>query len=159
MEVKTPKRLKSSEEVVSQLHRTPSTNGTMLYPWKWVEESRKMELSPNSDCSSPEFAVRHESKRGRPRADAITNLMVEGSTSPSAIKCHFCNRVFPREKSLQAHLRTHTGMSFRYNWGVIELIISLLLYRQFSCVVNSDYVINISKPLLYAFTAFVTAIH
>jgi hypothetical protein len=74
-----------------------------------------MELSPNSDCSSSEFTVRHESKRGRPRADAITDLMVEGSTSPSAIKCHFCNRVFPREKSLQAHLRTHTGRPFRYN--------------------------------------------
>jgi hypothetical protein len=113
MELKTPKRFKSSEEIVSQLHKTPSTNDTMLYPWNWAEESQKMELSPNSGCSSPEFAIRHESKRGRPRADAITNLMVEGSTSPSAIKCRFCNRVFPREKSLQAHLRTHTGMSFR----------------------------------------------
>ncbi|XP_069693141.1 zinc finger protein 367-like [Periplaneta americana] len=109
MELQTPKRLKSSEDIVSQLHRTPSTNDSMLYPWNWTEESQKMELSPSSACSSPEFAVRHESKRGRPRADAITNLMVEGSTSPSAIKCRFCNRVFPREKSLQAHLRTHTG--------------------------------------------------
>lgn len=48
-------------------------------------------------------------RRGRPRADALTNLMMQGSTSPSSIKCTFCNRVFPREKSLQAHLRTHTG--------------------------------------------------
>lgn len=48
-------------------------------------------------------------RRGRPRADALTNLMMQGSTSPSNIKCRFCNRVFPREKSLQAHLRTHTG--------------------------------------------------
>ena len=109
MELKTPKRFKASEDIVSQLHRTPSTNDSMLYQWNLVEESQKMELSPNSACSSPEFAIRHENKRGRPRADAITNLMVEGSTSPSAIKCRFCNRVFPREKSLQAHLRTHTG--------------------------------------------------
>lgn len=49
------------------------------------------------------------SRRGRPRSEAISTLMIEGSTSPSAIKCGFCHRVFPREKSLQAHLRTHTG--------------------------------------------------
>jgi len=113
MEVKTPKRFKSSEEIVARLHRTPTTNGTTLSSWKWVEETQKTEHSITSGCGSPEFAIRHESKRGRPRADAITNLMVEGSTSPSAIKCRFCNRVFPREKSLQAHLRTHTGMSLQ----------------------------------------------
>ncbi|TRY75324.1 hypothetical protein TCAL_08325 [Tigriopus californicus] len=49
------------------------------------------------------------SKRGRPRADLINHLMIEGSSSPSEIKCKVCHRVFPREKSLQAHLRTHTG--------------------------------------------------
>jgi hypothetical protein len=52
-----------------------------------------------------------ENKRGRPRADMITGLIEEGAVSPSAIKCKFCSRVFPREKSLQAHLRTHTGES------------------------------------------------
>lgn len=84
-------------------------------------------LSPASSCDSPEFSVRHqhngttnnaynmygadgrENRRGRPRSEALTTLMIEGSTSPSAIKCTYCNRVFPREKSLQAHLRTHTG--------------------------------------------------
>lgn len=84
-------------------------------------------LSPASSCDSPEFNVRHqnngttnsaynmygadarENRRGRPRSEALTTLMIEGSTSPSAIKCTYCNRVFPREKSLQAHLRTHTG--------------------------------------------------
>lgn len=50
-----------------------------------------------------------EGKRGRPRADVINSLIIEGSQSPSSIKCKICNRVFPREKSLQAHLRTHTG--------------------------------------------------
>lgn len=88
-------------------------------------------LSPVSSCDSPEFSLRNnsntssnvstnshnalnltdarENRRGRPRSEALTTLMIEGSTSPSAIKCRYCNRVFPREKSLQAHLRTHTG--------------------------------------------------
>lgn len=93
-------------------------------------------LSPVSSCDSPEFPLRNtsntssnistnssyntangsadarENRRGRPRSEALTTLMIEGSTSPSSIKCTFCNRVFPREKSLQAHLRTHTGMIF-----------------------------------------------
>lgn len=90
-------------------------------------------LSPVSSCDSPEFSLRNnsntssnvstnshntssltdsrENRRGRPRSEALTTLMIEGSTSPSSIKCRFCNRVFPREKSLQAHLRTHTGKS------------------------------------------------
>ena len=40
-------------------------------------------------------------KRGRPRADLISHLILEGTSSPSGIKCRVCNRVFPREKSLQ----------------------------------------------------------
>lgn len=89
----------------------PSMPDSMLYPWNWAEDARKADFgSPASSCSSPDLAsTRLELKRGRPRADAITNLMKEGTTSPSSIKCRYCNRVFPREKSLQAHLRTHTG--------------------------------------------------
>lgn len=48
-------------------------------------------------------------KRGRPRADLINALIVEGSASAARIRCKLCSRVFPREKSLQAHMRTHTG--------------------------------------------------
>lgn len=48
-------------------------------------------------------------RRGRPRADSITSLILQGSSSASQIRCQLCRRVFPREKSLQAHLRTHTG--------------------------------------------------
>lgn len=48
-------------------------------------------------------------RRGRPRADDINSLIAEASSSPSGIRCKYCQRVFPREKSLQAHLRTHTG--------------------------------------------------
>ena len=71
-------------------------------------KSRLMELAP--DPQSPAATgvgganarLRHDSsKRGRPRADVINHLIIEGSSSPSSIKCPQCNRVFPREKSLQ----------------------------------------------------------
>lgn len=91
--------------------------------------------SPVSSCDSPDFSLRNtsntssnvsansayngvnsadgrENRRGRPRSEALTTLMIEGSTSPSSIKCSYCHRVFPREKSLQAHLRTHTGTKY-----------------------------------------------
>ncbi|NWV00812.1 ZN367 protein, partial [Upupa epops] len=48
-------------------------------------------------------------RRGRPRADTVRDLISEGELSNSRIRCNICNRVFPREKSLQAHTRTHTG--------------------------------------------------
>lgn len=56
-------------------------------------------------CSSCQDGIR----RGRPRADTVRELISEGETSSSRIRCNICNRVFPREKSLQAHKRTHTG--------------------------------------------------
>ncbi|NXN69025.1 ZN367 protein, partial [Himantopus himantopus] len=48
-------------------------------------------------------------RRGRPRADTVPDLINEGVHSSSSIRCNICCRVFPREKSLQAHKRTHTG--------------------------------------------------
>lgn len=47
--------------------------------------------------------------RGRPKAEMINYLIVEGAQSCSPIRCDICSRVFPREKSLQAHKRTHSG--------------------------------------------------
>jgi hypothetical protein len=75
------------------------------------------EESPSSSDESQRFQEnlnrsfdgQNGSKRGRPKSELLTTLMIQGSTSPSAIKCKFCNRVFPRDKSLSAHLRTHTG--------------------------------------------------
>lgn len=121
MELHTPKR--ESRPLTEALPCSPPMCDTMLYPWNWGEEARNVNLSPGSSCSSPEYrehgaaAARAGSRssgseshrRGRPRADALSNLMMQGSTSPSSIKCTYCSRVFPREKSLQAHLRTHTG--------------------------------------------------
>lgn len=132
MEVRTPKR--EPRPSAEPRECSPSVCDTTFFPWNWGEEARNVNLSPGSSCSSPEYREQHhvaggsgggagggggggrtatgngpESRRGRPRADALTNLMKQGSTSPSSIKCTYCNRVFPREKSLQAHLRTHTG--------------------------------------------------
>ncbi|KAF5294842.1 hypothetical protein FQA39_LY00326 [Lamprigera yunnana] len=67
-------------------------------------EKRPVNGSPSENVVSP-----NESRRGRPRAELLNSLILEGSSSPSSIKCIYCGRVFPREKSLQAHLRTHTG--------------------------------------------------
>lgn len=63
----------------------------------------------NGECVTPGSSGRENNRRGRPRSEILPTLIFEGVTSPSSIKCKFCNRAFPREKSLQAHLRTHTG--------------------------------------------------
>uniref|UniRef100_A0A8C5LRJ9 Zinc finger protein 367 n=1 Tax=Leptobrachium leishanense TaxID=445787 RepID=A0A8C5LRJ9_9ANUR len=54
-------------------------------------------------------SLRDGIRRGRPRAETVRDLISEGEHSSSRIRCNICNRVFPREKSLQAHKRTHTG--------------------------------------------------
>ena len=67
-------------------------------------------LNSSSSSDIEGLSSRHQQiindsgKRGRPRADVITHLILEGSSSPSGIKCRICNRVFPREKSLQVIL-------------------------------------------------------
>ena len=62
----------------------------------------KMRRESGSALSSASAALDGSaSKRGRPRADVINHLILEGSSSPSEIKCKTCYRVFPREKSLQ----------------------------------------------------------
>ena len=57
--------------------------------------------SLNILSSANKNSAQDSGKRGRPRADVISHLILEGSSSPSGIKCRVCNRVFPREKSLQ----------------------------------------------------------
>lgn len=62
------------------------------------------------DWASPDSATDGEyARRGRPRANMIKSLIDKGTFVESAIRCKTCNRVFPRDKSLQAHMRTHTG--------------------------------------------------
>ncbi|KAM7017762.1 zinc finger protein 367 isoform 1-T1 [Tautogolabrus adspersus] len=104
---------------------SPGFSDFMVYPWKWGENAHNVSLSPGSvsGASSPTGTqtareadtapspdqVGDGIRRGRPRADTVRELISEGETSSSRIRCNICNRVFPREKSLQAHKRTHTG--------------------------------------------------
>ncbi|KAG0718286.1 Zinc finger protein 367 [Chionoecetes opilio] len=110
----TPKRCPKREMGGMSFPGSPPMQDNTLYPWNWSEHLCKVEMtSPccghgGAPCESPDPRG-CESRRGRPRADVINTLIIEGAQSPSSIKCPICNRVFPREKSLQAHLRTHTG--------------------------------------------------
>lgn len=98
-------------KITSPIVLSPSGNSS------WFpnpEESPNIESPTSSDESHRLNELNRSfdgagSKRGRPKSELLTSLMMQGSTSPSAIKCKFCNRVFPRDKSLSAHLRTHTG--------------------------------------------------
>lgn len=112
-----------SGSIVTNRGDTINGNGS-LSPVSSCDDSPEFSLRNNSNTSSnistsshntPNMVDSRENRRGRPRSEALTTLMIEGSTSPSSIKCSFCNRVFPREKSLQAHLRTHTGQYSSYH--------------------------------------------
>jgi hypothetical protein len=95
----------------SSFHASPSTSEN----WSWLPNN--IEESPSSSSGNQNYLNRSfdsattgsASRRGRPKSEILNILMAEGTTSPSNIKCKFCSRVFPRDKSLSAHLRTHTG--------------------------------------------------
>lgn len=91
-----------------------------MYPWNWTEGLSRAAFSPRSSSTSsqdadslegePSGIIRADhNKRGRPKAEKISSLILEGALSGTGIRCRVCSRVFPREKSLQAHMRTHTG--------------------------------------------------
>lgn len=102
----TPKRNRLASNNDSGAEGTPENK--ILQPKSLnVEDKRHFSASPN--LNEKNVVSPGESRRGRPRAELLSTLILEGSTSPSSIKCTYCGRVFPREKSLQAHLRTHTG--------------------------------------------------
>ncbi|CAK9298431.1 unnamed protein product [Gordionus sp. m RMFG-2023] len=67
--------------------------------------------NPNilADNNSDENTAGLVNKRGRPKLDNISYLMLKGKVTPHKIRCQICQRIFPREKSLKAHTRTHTG--------------------------------------------------
>ncbi|GAB1599760.1 zinc finger protein 367-like isoform X2 [Argonauta hians] len=104
------------------------TDDVFMVPWKWAEHDgvsvTRIQFDLDSSSLEPPEYIKSDIKsggdaesedsencvrRGRPRADSISSLILEGCSSPSDIRCQLCWRVFPREKSLQAHLRTHTG--------------------------------------------------
>ncbi|KAM9213391.1 zinc finger protein 367 [Leptosomus discolor] len=117
---------------------SPGFSDFMVYPWRWGENAHNVTLSPGGTVALPALPpprggagrapggdeekagslgsgggrhchLKDRIKRGRPRADTVRDLINEGEHSSSRIRCNICNRVFPREKSLQAHKRTHTG--------------------------------------------------
>ncbi|XP_033929547.1 zinc finger protein 367-like isoform X1 [Melopsittacus undulatus] len=108
---------------------SPGFSDFMVYPWCWGENAHNVTFSPRGSaipsfvqqprggparaCSREEeeasCSLKDGRRRGRPRADTVRDLINEGEHSSSRIRCNICNRVFPREKSLQAHKRTHTG--------------------------------------------------
>lgn len=75
----------------------------------WLEAMDCSAGSPKCSSGPQSPDSEGEKRRGRPRSDVVMSLIMQGTSSPSSIKCNYCGRVFPREKSLQAHLRTHTG--------------------------------------------------
>jgi uncharacterized Zn-finger protein len=99
------------------LDTRPTTLNLVMYTEAedggWGEEQNNNNNNNGSHFTCPAGAHSPDSdsdkRRGRPRSDVVRTLIAQGSVSPSSIKCHYCERVFPREKSLQAHLRTHTG--------------------------------------------------
>ncbi|KAG2466860.1 ZN367 protein, partial [Polypterus senegalus] len=110
---------------------SPGFSDFMVYPWRWGENAHNVTLSPGSisGAASPTGSntggvdgdaglspdhLKDGIRRGRPRADTVRELINEGENSSSRIRCNICNRVFPREKSLQAHKRTHTGCGSRF---------------------------------------------
>ncbi|XP_060515830.1 pair-rule protein odd-paired-like [Cylas formicarius] len=102
----TPKRNKAGPNSECETVVTPNNRVLNSTSFNITDKDRD-NCSPSlneKDVISP-----GETRRGRPRAALLNTLILEGSTSPSSIKCTYCSRVFPREKSLQAHLRTHTG--------------------------------------------------
>lgn len=94
------------------MNTTPNkiANSMIAENCSWISNN---EQSPsdnlNKSLDSATTSSSSSSRRGRPKSEILSALMMQGSTSPSAIKCKYCNRVFPRDKSLSAHLRTHTG--------------------------------------------------
>ena len=58
------------------------------------------------DFMSPDRskAQQESGKRGRPRADMVTNLILEGSQSGNAIKCHICSRY---DKTIRNHFKNN----------------------------------------------------
>ncbi|XP_065516923.1 zinc finger protein 367-like isoform X2 [Lathamus discolor] len=110
---------------------SPGFSDFMVYPWRWGENAHNVTFSPRGsaipsfvqqprggparacsreeeEASSSSSSLKDGRRRGRPRADTVRDLINEGEHSSSRIRCNICNRVFPREKSLQAHKRTHT---------------------------------------------------
>jgi hypothetical protein len=131
MDMNTPKRVKTFS---SYINSPPSVDNGQQ---NWSFQSP----TPTNIYESP---VSENHKRGRPRSEALTNLMIEGTSSPSGIKCKVCFRVFPREKSLAAHTRTHTGNNI--SLLAYFIIIELSNYKNILFCKHSNFCV---RPLIH----------
>lgn len=105
---------------INLLHKTPTRASPRVYCSPSSNNSETSSpgfCSPSFNYNSPSpsnskqsSSSSSSSKRGRPKSEILTTLILEGKGSPSAIKCRFCGRVFPRDKSLNAHERIHSGI-------------------------------------------------
>ncbi|XP_077605679.1 zinc finger protein 367 [Crocuta crocuta] len=93
---------------VGSLSKSGQTGVRNDWADRGVRNDRKTPERPELHAH-PDAGMEDGIRRGRPRADTVRDLINEGEHSSSRIRCNICNRVFPREKSLQAHKRTHTG--------------------------------------------------
>lgn len=97
-----------------------------------IDECKSDSLISGDNSSTPEKPAK--GKIGRPRKAELQHLQKEGEQSPSEMKCLVCKRVFPRIKSLEAHMRIHTGGMriefFTVNTGILSCV---LLLETFLC--------------------------
>ena len=109
----TPESNVLSSPINSFSSPTPSYWGTPA-GGIWPQSSNFVNSESKSAEQARYAALQDSGKRGRPRADHISHLILEGTSSPSGIKCKVCNRIFPREKSLQVNicLRNKTPSRF-----------------------------------------------
>jgi hypothetical protein len=143
----TPNKTNYSESSYSWVPNqedSPSTNG---------DASRNSENSLLNRSLDSATGNGSSSKRGRPKSEVLCSLMLVGSTSPSAIKCKFCNRVFPRDKSLSAHLRTHTGRCFSSQQYATSRGYKILMAQSFFLIVYRR------TSLRLRFSALLASIH
>ena len=109
----TPESNVLSSPITSFSSPTPSYWGTPA-GGIWPQTSNFVHsANKNEQRDDGRYSNQDSGKRGRPRADHISHLILEGTSSPSGIKCKVCNRVFPREKSLQVRQFTMDMASFR----------------------------------------------
>lgn len=84
--------------------RAPDSNATSK-----TSPSSSTANSPSTSGGPSTDRQPGKNKVGRPRKSDVQILQAEGEVSDSEMKCLVCKRVFPRIKSLEAHMRIHTG--------------------------------------------------
>lgn len=102
---------RNHEELVSKVITSVINNSSSPSTPSKTRSHDQVACSPTGSTTS-EHSQNGSSKStriGRPRKAELQHLQDEGEQSESMMKCLVCKRVFPRIKSLEAHMRIHTG--------------------------------------------------